>query len=169
MSEQQIRKITVVCTGNICRSPMGDVMLNQALTDAGISDVTVNSCGLAGYHIGEGADERAVAELESQGFDGSQHVAAKFGPEHEDADVFLAMDRGHVRGLRDLGVEADRIFLFRAFDASSFHPEDDPQGLHSVDAPEVDDPYYENEAAFTRAADEIKAAVPGVLKELLGR
>lgn len=169
MAEQQIRKITVVCTGNICRSPMGDVMLNAALQDAGIGNVTVNSCGLAGYHIGQHADERAIAEMKRQGYDGSQHIAAQFGPEHEDADVFLAMDRGHVRGLRDQGVDADRIFLFRAFDAKSFNPEDHPEGLHSMEAPEVADPYYEDEAAFTEAAEQIEAAVPGVMKELLGR
>ena len=166
MAEQDIRKITVVCTGNICRSPMGDVMLNQAAKEAGLS-VTINSCGLRDYHVGESADERAIAELKNQGFDGSQHVAAEFGPEHEDADVFLAMDRGHVDGLKELGVDADRIHLFRAFDADSFNPQDDPQGLRSENAPEVADPYYEDEAAFTEAATQIKAAVPGVLRELL--
>ena len=30
--------ITVVCTGNICRSPMGDVILNHAINQAGLTD-----------------------------------------------------------------------------------------------------------------------------------
>ena len=153
MAEQQIRKITVVCTGNICRSPMGDVMLNAALQNAGISDVTVNSCGLAGYHIGQHADERAIAEMKRQGYDGSQHIAAQFGPEHEDADVFLAMDRGHVRGLRDQGVDPAKIHLFRSFDPDS------PDGA------EVADPYYGTPEDFARVAEEISAALPGLVKE----
>src|SRR5699024_3299200 len=84
--------ITVVCTGNICRSPMGEIMLADALAksdDARLHNITVTSCGLGDWHVGDGADPRAVKQLADQGYDGSEHIAATFGPEHEAADIFL--------------------------------------------------------------------------------
>ena len=142
--------ITVVCTGNICRSPMGEVILRAGLEDAGIATshspesgpslepgpslesgpspepgpspaaetagsadapVTLNSCGLGGWHIGDGADGRAVDELASLGYDGTAHRAAQLGSEHMGADLFLAMDDGHVRGLRSAGVDLSLIHI----------------------------------------------------------
>lgn len=167
--------ITVVCTGNICRSPMGEVILRAGLEEAGIATrhssaaetpgssdapVTLNSCGLGGWHIGDGADGRAVDELASLGYDGTKHRAAQLGPEHVGADLFLAMDSGHVRGLRNAGVDADRIRLFRSFDANS------PAGA------EVADPYYGHRSDFTEVGQQIEASVPGIVefvREQLGR
>lgn len=170
--------ITVVCTGNICRSPMGEVILRAGLEDAGIATshspatdaadapasadapVTLNSCGLGGWHIGDGADGRAVDELASMGYDGTAHRAAQLGPAHLDADLFLAMDDGHVRGLRSAGVAPERIRLFRSFDANS------PAGA------EVADPYYGHRSDFTEVGQQIEAAVPGIVeyvREQLGR
>ncbi|WP_296108160.1 low molecular weight protein-tyrosine-phosphatase [uncultured Corynebacterium sp.] len=182
--------ITVVCTGNICRSPMGEVILRAGLEEAGIATshspaadaaddaatpgapasaeaaastdapVTLNSCGLGGWHIGDGADGRAVDELASLGYDGKAHRAAQLGPEHLGADLFLAMDDGHVRGLRNAGVAPERIRLFRSFDANS------PAGA------EVADPYYGQRSDFTEVGQQIEAAVPGIVeyvREQLGR
>ncbi|SCX09025.1 low molecular weight protein-tyrosine-phosphatase [Corynebacterium jeikeium] len=175
--------ITVVCTGNICRSPMGEVILRAGLEEAGIATshsaaadaaessaagssasadapVTLNSCGLGGWHIGDGADGRAVDELASMGYDGTAHRAAQLGPEHLGADLFLAMDDGHVRGLRNAGVAQERIRLFRSFDANS------PAGA------EVADPYYGHRSDFTEVGQQIEAAVPGIVeyvREQLGR
>ncbi|HJF12119.1 low molecular weight protein-tyrosine-phosphatase [Corynebacterium falsenii] len=145
--------ITVVCTGNICRSPMGEVMLRAALEDAGASNVEVNSCGLGGWHVGDPADERALRQLSHDGYDGFAHRASQFGPEFADSDVFLAMDAGHVRGLRDQGVDPAKIHLFRSFDPDS------PDGA------EVADPYYGTPEDFARVAEEISAALPGLVKE----
>lgn len=179
--------ITVVCTGNICRSPMGEVILRAGLEEAGIATrhspaadaaessaaaatpeapasadapVTLNSCGLGGWHIGDGADGRAVDELASLGYDGTAHRAAQLGPEHLGADLFLAMDDGHARGLRNAGVAPERIRLFRSFDANS------PAGA------EVADPYYGHRSDFTEVGQQIEAAVPGIVeyvREQLGR
>ncbi|MEO5311206.1 low molecular weight protein-tyrosine-phosphatase [Corynebacterium sp. c24Ua_83] len=176
--------ITVVCTGNICRSPMGEVILRAGLEEAGITTshspaadadgadaaagssasadapVTLNSCGLGGWHIGDGADGRAVDELASMGYDGTAHRAAQLGPEHLGADLFLAMDDGHVRGLRNAGVAPERIRLFRSFDANS------PAGA------EVADPYYGHRSDFTEVGQQIETAVPGIVeyvREQLGR
>nr|BAH22595.1 low molecular weight phosphotyrosine protein phosphatase [Pholiota nameko] len=56
--EPQIKAL-VVCLGNICRSPMGEAVLKDIATKRGM-DVHVDSCGTAGYHVGEEPDERCV-------------------------------------------------------------------------------------------------------------
>lgn len=133
---------------------------------ADISGITVNSCGLGGWHIGDSADPRTIAALERHGYDGTAHVAAQFNEDHADADVFLAMDRGHVRGLKSLGVDPERIYLVRAFDPDAFDAEADLDGFRSLHAPEVADPYYENDAAFETVFRQLESALPGVVRWL---
>lgn len=147
--------VSFVCTGNICRSPMGDVIASEFLEREGLSDqVKVNSCGLGGWHVGQGADRRAVAELANAGYNGSQHRAAQLGPEHTDADLLIAMDSGHYDGLVDAGIPADKIRYMRSFDPNA------PEGAG------VDDPYYGDAAGFTRTRTEIEAAMPGLIDHI---
>jgi protein-tyrosine phosphatase len=58
--------VTVVCTGNICRSPMGEVILRDLFREAGL-DVTVDSAGTTRWEVGSPMDRRAVAELRRRG------------------------------------------------------------------------------------------------------
>ncbi|KAF8167753.1 phosphotyrosine protein phosphatase I superfamily, partial [Crassisporium funariophilum] len=46
--------------GNICRSPMGEAVLQDVAMKRGL-DIVVDSCGTAGYHVGDEPDERTVA------------------------------------------------------------------------------------------------------------
>jgi Low molecular weight phosphotyrosine protein phosphatase len=50
-------KVLVVCLGNICRSPMGEAVLMHVAKQRNV-DITVDSAGTAGYHVGEEPDER---------------------------------------------------------------------------------------------------------------
>ena len=144
--------LVFVCTGNICRSPMAEIIVRDELEDAMLDLVaTVDSCGLGGWHVGQGADERAVAELRRAGHDGASHRATKLGEEHMDADLFLAMDSGHYDSLIDAGIEPAKVRLMRSFDPSA------PEGA------EVADPYYGTEKDFETTRKNIEAAVPGLL------
>jgi low molecular weight phosphotyrosine protein phosphatase len=52
-------KVLIVCLGNICRSPMGEAVLRHVAKERKI-DLTVDSAGTAGYHVGEEPDQRSV-------------------------------------------------------------------------------------------------------------
>ena len=135
--------INFVCTGNICRSPMAEVMARQAIKDAGLAtQVDIASCGIDGWHVGEGADERTVAELR------------EFGPPAGDTDLFIAMDTGHRSTLIARGVDENRVALMRSFD-----PE-------AEDEPSVADPYYGGVDGFTRVRKEIEASLPGLIEHI---
>ncbi|MCK2199358.1 low molecular weight protein-tyrosine-phosphatase [Corynebacterium callunae] len=146
-------EIVFVCTGNICRSPMAEVIARAKAEEAGLGDkVNFSSCGMGDWHVGQPADKRAVAELKSAGYDGSTHRAAQLGPEHMRADLFVALDSGHAHELAATGAPNDKIRLMRSFD-----PESDPED-------DVADPYYGTQQDFALTRQNIEDAMPGLLE-----
>ena len=95
-------RICVICSGNICRSPMGEVILRQLLDEAGLCDrVEVDSAGTGGWHEGYGADPRTLTSLTSGVYDGSAHRARQWQHAwYDDRDLVLVADRGHESELR---------------------------------------------------------------------
>ena len=126
-------RLAVVCLGNICRSPMADVVLQARVADAGLDHrVVVVSAGTAGYHVGRPMDERAAATLTEAGYDATRHRARQFGSDWVEAcDLVLVMDASNHA---DVG-EHERVRLFREYD---------PVGTGG----EVPDPYYGGDEGF---------------------
>ena len=131
-------RIALVCLGNICRSPMADVVLTARVRAAGLDDVVeVASSGTGDWHVGKPMDRRAAATLTEHGYDASLHRARQFHPGWvADHDLVLAMD---AQNLADVGGRGDRVRLFRDFD-----PEKEPGETEA----EVPDPYYGGPAGF---------------------
>jgi protein-tyrosine phosphatase len=155
-------RVTVVCSGNICRSPIGEVVLRDAVERAGLAHaVIVDSAGLGGWHVGDRADRRAVDVLRRHGYDGSQHRAQQITAAWIDADdapdLLLAMDTTHLRDLRLLA-PGTPVHLIREFD-----PAADPADL------DVPDPYYGPDSGFDDVLAMITAAAPGVITHLRTR
>lgn len=131
-------RVAVVCLGNICRSPMADVVLNDRLASAGLVDrVEVVSAGTGGWHVGGPMDRRAAALLTTHGYDASRHAAQQFGPDwFDEVDLVLAMDAANHDDLVAQG-PADRVLMFRDFDP---RVEDGDR--------DVPDPYYGGDDGF---------------------
>jgi low molecular weight protein-tyrosine phosphatase len=150
-------RVTFVCTGNICRSPMAEAVFRKHAEDAGL-DVEVDSSGTGSWHEGDGADERTVATLRSHGYP-SAHRARQFQPAWFDRyDLILALDEGHLKALRRLAPDAEsreKVRLLREFDPAA-------------DDLEVPDPYYDGRAEFEQVLEMIEAAMPGLLAEVRG-
>ena len=88
--------ILVICTGNVCRSPIAEGYLRGAL-EARLGDEAplVASAGTAGWE-GSGAMPESVAAAEELGVDISGHAARRLRPEHvRAADLVLAMAAEH--------------------------------------------------------------------------
>ncbi|WP_446666859.1 low molecular weight protein-tyrosine-phosphatase [Flexivirga sp. B27] len=153
--------VCFVCSGNICRSPMGEVILRSMLDEAGLGDqVTVDSAGIGDWHVGQGADPRTIAALSRGGYDGSAHRARQFeAADLTSRDLILAADRGHLHDLLQLRDEVDATAetrLVREFDADAM----------AAGELELDDPYFGNATDFDRCRDEVEAACRGVVAEL---
>lgn len=152
-------RVCVVCSGNICRSPMGEIVLRQRLEAAGLSDaVEVDSAGTGDWHIGQGADPRTVSALRAGGYDGSAHRARQFERSWFDGrDLILVADRRHLSAIRALApARADHghVRLLRSFDPASVE----------AGALEVDDPYYGSDDGFARCLAEVEQACDGVVE-----
>ena len=82
-------RIGFVCLGNICRSPMADVVLRQLVDDAGLAaKVEVTSCGTGGWHLGEPMDPRAGARsCWPRGTTPRRHRAQQFDATWLDRDL----------------------------------------------------------------------------------
>ena len=71
--------VIVVCYGNICRSPMGEVLLRRELDDRGLAErIRVESAGYLGD--GHGAHAYAILTMEQRGLDLSDHSSSLLTP-----------------------------------------------------------------------------------------
>ncbi|MFC4912239.1 low molecular weight protein-tyrosine-phosphatase [Actinomadura gamaensis] len=149
-------RVTFVCTGNICRSPMAESVFRHHVDEEGL-DVEVDSSGTGGWHVGDAADSRTVAALRRAGYR-SAHIARQFEPEWAaHYDLIIALDEGHLAELRAMapdGEAAAKIRLLREFD---------PSAGDDLDVP---DPYYGGRADFDQVLEMVEAAMPGLLDEV---
>ena len=154
-------RIVTVCTGNICRSPMAEIMLNRAFEEAGLDDdVLVDSAGTTGWEPGNPIDERAAAKLTALGLDSTAHRAREFDPAwYAERDLILALDVDHYEDLKLEAPDAEsrgRVRMLREFDPSAAGTPVSELGIY--------DPWYGDSADFEATWQMIHNAVPGIVQ-----
>lgn len=98
---QSVKKLVlVVCTGNICRSPMAAGLLRRRLAEAGLAgEVEVASRGVYALD-GQPASAAAVSLLGEYGVDITRHAAASLTVDDlRRASVVLVMEEAHRRSI----------------------------------------------------------------------
>ena len=162
-------RITTVCMGNICRSPMAEAIIRAYVEDAGLGGlVVVDSAGTDHWHVGEGADPRALATLRAAGYDLDhcvrQYHRDWFAPGHAAfGDLVLAMDANNYAHLLRLAPDASaasRVRMMRSFDPALV---DIADGDPRLDVP---DPYYGPTDGFADVLEMIEAASAGLVAQL---
>lgn len=160
-------RITVVCLGNICRSPIGEVVLRTRLVDAGLADrYQVDSAGTGDWHLGHGADPRSIDVLNAHGYE-HDHTARQITSSWmADTDLLLAMDESNYRNLQELiahsGCTPD-LRMMRSFDPALSHLPEPHPGL------DVPDPYHGGPEGFVHVLQMIELAADGVVDWLSQR
>jgi protein-tyrosine phosphatase len=153
--------VLVLCHGNICRSPLAEVLLEAAIaTDPALSrQVRVSSAGTSNEHEGEGMHEHSAALLARRGLRAEHRARQLTIALADQQDLILVADRWNLRDARGIvasGIRRAEVRLIRDFDPAA-------QGS------DLDDPWGYPESAYERAAEEISAALPGILSELRAR
>lgn len=141
-------RILVVCTGNICRSPMAEELLRSSVAGRGI---TVSSAGTSAM-VGYPADDTARMLMREHGFDIEAHRGQQIVlPMLTHSDLILTLDQTHSDWINQ------RYPQFRG-------------RVHKIlkwrDNRDVEDPYCRPRAAFEVAYADIEAGVADWLKKL---
>jgi protein-tyrosine phosphatase len=145
-------RISFVCSGNICRSPMAEVIFRSLVENTDSEDAyTISSRGIGPWHEGQPADPRTVAALKRAGYDGTSHIAHQVtDTDIAENDLLVALDRGHERDLTSMG--AKNVVLMTEFD-------------DAASSPDVFDPYHSDETMF----DDVLLQIERSCRELLRR
>lgn len=153
--------VLFVCLGNICRSPTAEYVARAEFERLGLR-LPVASRGLGDWHVGQGADPRAVAAARAQGYDLSPHRARQF---HDDDfsrfATVLAVDRATLSELRRRvpnDMPAPERFLVAAGLAK-------PRAGDDGDVP---DPYTGTSDDFRAVLDLIRRGVDALGQHLRG-
>ena len=154
-------RICCVCLGNICRSPMAEVVLRDQVGQAGLDGhVVVDSAGTGDWHVGDRMYARARAQLAGRGYDGEAHRARQFDPSWlAERDLVLAMDSRNLADLRRMaraqGEATDRIRLFG-----------EVGGLTDAGTRDIPDPWGGGPDEFGHVLDLLGAAAPVIATRL---
>jgi protein-tyrosine phosphatase len=147
---QRKTHVLLVCTENICRSPMAEGLLRHHLQRSGLgSQVKVSSAGTRTSQPGSRPDQRAQRVAASEGINISRIRARRVTVRDlVRSDYILAMDSSNIRDLEEICPRAHRhkISLLLSFESG-----------HKLD--EVPDPYYGSIEGFDKVFQLIDAAV----------
>lgn len=152
----QLGPIIVVCTANICRSPMAAALLQHALAaqPEPLHSVKVMSAGVAA-RTGEPVSENSVLALKKVGIDVSPHRAQPLTQRMlDEALAVLCMTESH-RAMIEVQAEPvpKNLFLFR-----QFVPGDGDK--------EIGDPYGGPLKVYESARDEMVESIPPLVEHL---
>lgn len=152
-----MRKVLMVCMGNICRSPMAEAVARRMAEDQGLGGwVEFDSAGTHGFHAGEPPDDRACKIAALRGYKLAGLRARKVTIEDfGHFDLILAMDRQNLAALERLCPlpYLGKVRLFLEYGSSG-------------EISEVPDPYYGNLSGFERVLDLCEDAVQGLLADI---
>jgi len=141
-----IKSIMFVCLGNICRSPLAEVIARQKISELNL-DIEVASSGTIGYHEGNTACKLSIDIAKKNNIDLTNHKAQQFKEKHFNKyDLFIALDQSNFNDLEGYGLNLKKLGDF---------------GFNGEDVP---DPYYVGKIELV--FDMIEKSITNLLNEI---
>ncbi len=131
-----MKRVLMVCLGNICRSPLAEGILKSKIDT---NNILVESAGTGSWHIGELPDQRSIEVAQDHQIDITYQRCRKFiYSDFEDYDLIYVMDRSNLADVLSLAQnEQDRQKVQMILNE-----------IYSGQNIDVPDPYYGGDGGF---------------------
>jgi len=151
----KINSVLIVCTGNICRSPMGEGVLKYKFDQVGLSHIGLNSAGTSGWDkckpIADAIQACQEIEIDISSLRSDPITEQMI----QDADLILAMEKEHIDTMiKQYHATDEKLFLL-----GDFHP--DKPGM------EIEDPYGRTIMFYREVLDIICQCSDGLIETLV--
>ena len=147
-------KLLMVCMGNVCRSPIAQIVTLHFLRQAGLAHlIEIDSAGTYARHSREPPDLRAKFVLSKRGYAiGKSRSRQISESDFSRYDLILAMDQANLNDLRRMCPRdhEHKLRLFLEF-------------TKEANTRDVPDPYYGNVEGFERVLDLCEAGARGLV------
>ena len=145
--------ILVICTANICRSPVAEGLLRDRLAKRDLDDWTVSSAGTWAM-AKRGASKNSVIVAKNYGLDISDHVARMVEEQYLiQADLVLCMEANHAEALRaEFPAQSHKVFMLTEMSGQAYS---------------VHDPYGEPLISYQRMAAELAEIIDNGLDRII--
>ena len=146
-----MKKILIVCLGNICRSPTGEAVLRAKAKQMGVS-IEIDSAGTINNHQGKTPDKRAQQAGEDRGYSFKGITSRQLlDSDFDKFDLILAADNNNIADLKAVCPKHlhYKIKLFLSYVES--------------EQEEIPDPYYGGQDGFELVLDLLEQASANIL------
>jgi protein-tyrosine-phosphatase len=147
-------KLLFVCTGNTCRSPLGEHIARKLLIERGLADVEVMSAGTSAWDGAPASDGALLVGLERRMDLSSHRSQALSRALVEGADVVLAMSPHHLERIEALG-GAGKAYLLADY------------ASHGASSRAISDPIGGDLSVYRATVDELEQEIRRALDRLL--